>query len=91
MTTADWKARLAAEAQITKAAAGRIMDFITHTVLAELALDGRSVLPGLGIFRLVDQAPREFANPQNREEKVMKPAGKRIKFKAAAEAKAKFN
>jgi len=72
--------KVAQEAGITKAAAERLIEYISRSIIADLLLDGRSELRGLGIFHLVDRAAREFRNPQTGG-KVAKGPRKQIKFK----------
>jgi len=90
MTNAELFAKVAQEAQITKAAAARIVDFIGRSILADLLLDGRSNYPGLGIFTVVTRAPRACINPQTGASIGTKPAYKTIKFKPFKEVKEKL-
>lgn len=89
MTQSEFHAKVAEEAGITKAAAGRIVSFIGKTIVADLLLDGRSVFPGLGIFSVVTRAPKAYRNPQNGNI-VEKPARKAVKFKATQAVKNQF-
>lgn len=75
-------------ATLTKAAAGRVIDFIARSILADLLLDGRSAMPGLGIFKVVSREARYFVPPKG--EPVTKPAWKTIKFKAFSHIKDKL-
>ena len=64
---------------LTKAAAGRVIEFLARTILADLLLDGRSTFPNLGIFTVVTRAAQHYVPPKG--EPVDKPARKTIKFK----------
>jgi DNA-binding protein HU-beta len=77
---------VAQEAGLKKAAAGRIIDFIARSIIADLVLDGQSRFPGLGIFTKVTRPPRTFRNP-NTGSPVEKPARKTVKFKSFAHVK----
>jgi len=86
MTQVELIEKVAKEAGITKAAAGRIVDFIGRAIIADLLLDGRSSFPGLGIFTVVERPARTFRNPLTGAP-VKKPARKVLKFKALAAVK----
>jgi DNA-binding protein HU-beta len=90
MTQLEMQGKVAAEAQITKAAAGRIIDYIGRLLIADLLLDGKAQYPGLGIFTVVTRAPRACINPQNGQSVGVKPAYKTIKFKPFKEVKDKL-
>lgn len=74
---------------LTKAAAGRILEFVGRSILADLLLDGRSTYPGLGIFTVVTRAARTFHNPKGGDP-IPKPERKTIKFKPFAHTKAQL-
>jgi nucleoid DNA-binding protein len=90
MTKLELEAKVAAEGQITKANAGRIIDYIGRVIIADLLLDGKTNYPGLGIFTVVTRAPRACINPQNGQSVGVKPAYKTIKFKPFKEVKEKL-
>jgi|WetSurMetagenome_2_1015567.scaffolds.fasta_scaffold308284_3 DNA-binding protein HU-beta len=90
MTKLELEAKVAAEGQITKASAGRIIDYIGRVIIADLLLDGKANYPGLGIFTVVTRAPRACINPQNGQSVGVKPAYKTIKFKPFKEVKEKL-
>jgi DNA-binding protein HU-beta len=87
MTQAELIGAVAEEAGIKKAAAGRIVDFIARSIIADLVLDGKSRFPGLGIFTKVTRAPRTFRNTFTGGKPIKKPARKAVKFKLLAHVK----
>jgi nucleoid DNA-binding protein len=76
---------------ITKAAAGRIVEFIGRAIIADLLLDGKSQYPALGIFSLVTRAPKACINPRNGASVGIKPAYKTVKFKPYKAVKEQVN
>jgi DNA-binding protein HU-beta len=86
----ELEAKVAADGQITKASAGRIIDYIGRAIITDLLLDGKANYPGLGIFKVVTRAPRACINPQNGQSVGVKPAYKTIKFKPFKELKEKL-
>jgi DNA-binding protein HU-beta len=86
MTEIEWQDKVAKEAGITKAAAGRIINHIGRLIIADLLLDGKSRYPGLGIFTKVTRAARTFHNPKT-QEPIEKPARHDVKFKLLASPK----
>ena len=72
---------------ISRSAAGRLIDFIARMIMADLLLDGKSAYPGLGIFSVVERAPRSCINPKTGLSIGVKPAYKVIKFKPYKEIK----
>ena len=80
MTAIELTAKVAEEAGIRKSAAGRIIEFVARSIIADLLLDGRSSYPGLGIFTVVTRAAKAFKNPQTGAP-ISKPAHKAVKFK----------
>jgi len=73
---------------LTKAAAGRVIDFLARSVLADLLLDGRSSFPGLGIFTVIVRKGRHYDPPKG--EPVDKPDRKAIKFKPFSNIKSQL-
>jgi len=86
MTEIEWQEKVAKESGLTKAAAGRIINFIGRLIVADLLLDGKSRYPGLGIFTKVTRAPRTFHNPKTGAP-IEKPARHDVKFKMLAAVK----
>ena len=86
MTELEWQDKVAAESGLTKAAAGRIINFIGRLIIADLLLDGKSRYPGLGIFTKVTRAARTFHNPKTGAP-IDKPARQDVKFKLLAAPK----
>jgi DNA-binding protein HU-beta len=81
MTNKDLVVRVAAEHGVTKAVAGKIIDFIGRVIIADLLLDGRSQYPNLGIFTVVTRAAKACINPSTGRPVGVKPAYKTVKFK----------
>ena len=56
--------KIAENADITKASAGRALDSLISAVTAELANGGDVALVGFGTFKVSDRAARKGRNPQ---------------------------
>lgn len=76
---------------LTKAAGGRLMDFIGRMIVADLLLDSRAIYPGLGIFSVATRAERSCINPQTGASIGKKPAYKIVKFKAYRHIREQIN
>lgn len=72
---------MSAEADATKAYAGRILDGFLKVVTSELAQGGNVALVGFGTFVVKDRAARTGRNPQTGEE-IKIDAAKVPSFKA---------
>ena len=76
---------------LTKAAAGRLVDFIGQTLMAELLLDGKTSFPGFGNFSVIIRKERVCNNPQDAKKKITVPAHKAVKFRALSAINAQIN
>ncbi|MCX7119394.1 MAG: HU family DNA-binding protein [Gammaproteobacteria bacterium] len=77
---------LAGQAEITKVAAGKIIDDLTAIISAELSNGGEVALPGFGSFVVANRAARQGRNPQTGA--VIKIAADRVvKFKVGKKLK----
>lgn len=82
MTKADMVAAIAAEAGITKKAAGLALEAIVELITKELKKGENVTLTGFGTFRVSKRAARTGVNPRNPSEKIKIPAMKVPVFKA---------
>jgi DNA-binding protein HU-beta len=81
MTKAELIAVMAAEADVTKAAAANALEAFTGAVGKELKKNGKLGLVGFGTFSVVKRKAREGRNPQTGK-KIKIAAKKVVKFKA---------
>ena len=81
---------IAQEADVTKAAAGRVLDALTSTVVKAVASGDSVTLVGFGSFKSSTRAAREGKNPKTGE-KIKIPAAVVPKFAAGATFKAAVN
>lgn len=72
---------IAAEADISKVAAGKALEAVTHAITAALKQGDAVTLVGFGTFSVTERAERQGRNPATGEA-VTIPAGKAPKFKA---------
>jgi DNA-binding protein HU-beta len=72
---------MAAEAEVTKAAAANALEAFTGAVGKELKKNGKLGLVGFGTFSVVKRKAREGRNPQTGK-KIKIAAKKVVKFKA---------
>lgn len=93
MNRAELIEKLATENELTKAAAGRVLDTLLDTITTTVKKGGSVQLVGFGTFKAVKRAARKGFNP--REGKAIKIAASTVpkfvagaKFKAAVDPKA---
>ncbi len=79
MTKAELIEKMAADADITKAAAGKALDSMTEGLGEALKKDEKVTLIGFGTFSVSKRAARKGRNPQTGEEIDIK-ASKAPKF-----------
>ncbi len=79
MTKAELIEKMAADADITKAAAGKALDSMTDSLGKALKKDDKVTLIGFGTFSVSKRAARKGRNPQTGEEIDIK-ASKAPKF-----------
>ncbi len=79
MTQAELIEKMAADADITKAAAGKALDSMTDSLGKALKKDDKVTLIGFGTFSVSKRAARKGRNPQTGEEIDIK-ASKAPKF-----------
>lgn len=83
MTKAEVIQKMAKDANISKAAAGRALDSFTTTVTKALKKGGKVTLVGFGTFSVTKRKARKGRNPQTGE--VIKIKAKKVpKFSAGA-------
>jgi len=91
MTKAELIEKMAKDAKITKAAAGRALDALVDGVTKGLKKrNSRVTLVGFGTFKKVYRKTRWGRNPQTGETIVI-PASKAVKFKAGKALKEAVN
>lgn len=82
--------KIAAEADISKAAAGRVLDAFIGSVTDSLKAGDDVALVGFGTFAVKDRAERTGRNPQTGKE-ITIPAGKVPGFRAGKALKDAVN
>ena len=81
---------IAAEANVSKAEAGRVLDATLAGITKGLKKDGKVALVGFGTFSSKKRAAREGINPLTKEPMKI-PAKNVVSFKAGAKLKASVN
>ncbi|MCX8676107.1 MULTISPECIES: HU family DNA-binding protein [Apibacter] len=81
---------IAADADITKAAAKKALDSFLNNVTKALKKGDKVTLVGFGTFSVSKRSAREGINPQTKA-KIKIPAKKVAKFKAGAELSSAVN
>jgi len=79
--------RMAKEAKISKAAAGKALNFFTSAVTKALKKGDKLTLTGFGTFSIAKRKPRKGRNPQSGKE-IKIAASKVAKFKGGRLLKA---
>jgi DNA-binding protein HU-beta len=83
MTKGEMVAKVAKDAKISKAAAGRAVNGAIDAIVKALKKGDRLILPGFGSFSIAKRKARTGRNPQTG--KPIKIAAKKVaKFKAGA-------
>jgi len=83
MTKEELVARVAKEAKVTKAAAGKAVNGVFDGIAKALKKGDRLIVPGFGSFSVAKRKARNGRNPQTG--KPIKIAAKKVaKFKAGA-------
>ena len=86
MTKAELVAKVAKDAKITKAAAGKSLDAVIEGITKALKKGDRVTLVGFGTFSVSKRKARTGRNPQTG--KAIKIAARKVaKFKAGSELK----
>ena len=86
MTKADLVAKMAKDANISKAAASKALASMLEGIQSTLARGGKVTLVGFGTFCVAERAARKGRNPQTGAS-IDIPATKVPKFKPGAELK----
>jgi DNA-binding protein HU-beta len=87
MTKKELVAKMAKDADLTKVAAGKVLDSFTSSVTAALKKkDGKVTLVGFGTFSKVRRKARKGRNPQTGD-KIKIKARNAVKFKAGKNLK----
>ena len=81
---------IAAEAGVSKAEAGRVLDATLAGITKGLKKDGKVALVGFGTFSSKKRASREVINPLTKEPMKI-PAKNVVSFKAGAKLKDSVN
>ncbi|MCK4562136.1 MAG: HU family DNA-binding protein [Flavobacteriaceae bacterium] len=90
MNKSDLIEAMAADAGISKVAAGKALDSMMSNVKGVLKGGGKLSLVGFGSFSVSARAAREGRNPQTGD-KIKIPARNVVKFKAGSELKNAVN
>jgi DNA-binding protein HU-beta len=90
MTKAELVARIAEEASISHAQAGKALQSFINTIHDELKGAGSINIAGLGSFAITKRAARSGINPRTREP-IKIPASNSVKFKCAKALKDHIN
>jgi DNA-binding protein HU-beta len=85
-TKSDLIEAVSAEADISKAAAGKAVDALIGGITSALKAGEKVEVRGFGTFERVETAARTGRNPKTGEP-VEIPAGSRVKFKAGKDLK----
>ncbi len=80
MTKADLIAKIAQQANLSKAASEKALNGCLDAIQESLTAEGKLTLTGFGTFSVAQRKERTGRNPQTGEEMTI-PAGKAIKFK----------
>lgn len=80
MTKTDLIDRIAAESNLTKAAAERVLNSFLDVVTEGLAVEGKLTLTGFGTFVVEARKARTGRNPRTGEPLTI-PASKTVKFR----------
>ncbi|AZV60040.1 HU family DNA-binding protein [Peribacillus castrilensis] len=86
MNKTELVSSVAAQAELTKDEAKKVVDALFETITATLAKDEKIQLVGFGTFEVRDRAARTGRNPQTGEE-IQIAASKVPAFKAGKELK----
>ena len=90
MSRTDLVEFVAAEANVSKAEAGRVLDAVLAGIQKGLKKDGKVALVGFGTFSSKKRAAREGINPLTKEPMKI-PAKNVVSFKAGAKLKDSVN
>ncbi|MCK5678744.1 MAG: HU family DNA-binding protein [Flavobacteriaceae bacterium] len=90
MNKSDLIEAMAADAGISKAAAGKALDSMMANVKGTLKKGGKLSLVGFGSFSVAKRAARDGRNPQTGAT-IKIPARNVVKFKPGSELKASVN
>ena len=86
MIKADLIEKVAKDAKINKAQAGRAVESVVDGVIESLKTEGTIVFSGLGTFKLKTTKPRTGRNPKTGET-IQIPSRKKVSFKAGVSLK----
>ena len=88
MNKAQLTEAVAAELEVSKAEAGRIIETVISGIIAGAVKDGEAVIPGLGKLVVAETAARSGVSKMGGVEKAWtKPAGKKLALKLSKEGK----
>ena len=82
MNKTDLVNEIAAKASLNKVDAKKALDAVLESIAQALANDDKVQLIGFGTFAMVEKPERTGLNPRTKE-KIIIPARKVVKFKAA--------
>jgi DNA-binding protein HU-beta len=90
MTKAELVAKIAEEAQINQAQAGKALQSFISTVSEQVKETGSITIAGLGTFAVSKRAARSGINPRTKEP-IKIPASNTVRFKCAKALKDTLN
>lgn len=90
LSKADFIAKVAEDAEVTKAVAAKVFESVFDTIAGELADGEKVAIHGFGTFTVKDRAARKGRNPQTGAEMLI-PAKKVVGFKAASAVSTQVN
>ena len=90
MNQSELAAKVAADAKLSQAEAGRLIQSMVEAVASALKSGQEVRLSGLGIFDVADRAARQGRNPQTGET-VSIAASKAVRFRASKTLKDAVN
>ncbi len=90
MNKTELIAKVAETTEVKKKDAAKAVDAVLDAIVAGLQEDGEVTFVGFGTFKTVDVEERTHRNPKDGSE-VVKPAHKKVKFKAGKALKEQVN
>jgi DNA-binding protein HU-beta len=90
MTKKELAVKLAQENDLSKAQSEQIIELLFEEITNGLKAGDEVAIPGFGKFAVTNRKERTGLNPQTKE-KILIPASKKVKFRAAKQLKELVN
>jgi DNA-binding protein HU-beta len=90
MTKAELVAKIAEEAQLTQAQAGKALLSFVNAVSDEIRKSGSINITGFGVFAVSERSARTGINPRTRQP-INIPSSRNVKFKCSKALKDSLN